>query len=204
MTLATPQAFRRNPELVWQWYAQRREAVGAAQPNAGHLALVEIEARVAQCAVITQNVDGLHQRAGSREVLELHGNLFRTRCLAEDLVMAPAPDDTRTPPLCPRCGSLLRPDIVWFGEALDEDVFDAAMEASFEADLFLCIGTSGVVQPAASLPLEAGAAGAVVVEINPEETELTEYLAHSLRGKAGQVLPELVAAAWPDGPASSK
>lgn len=196
--LATPQAFRRQPQLVWDWYAWRRGLVAGVEPNPGHFALAEIERRVPQFTLITQNVDSLHQRAGSRAVLELHGNISRTTCSREGRVVEAWPESDERPPRCPHCGAFLRPDVVWFGEALPADVLEAAIAATRTADVFLTIGTSGLVHPAASLPLLAARQGAVTVEVNPEETPLSEEMTYCLRGPSGVLLPALVAAVWPD------
>ncbi len=196
--LATPQAFRRQPQLVWDWYAWRRGLVAGVEPNPGHFALAEIERRVPQFTLITQNVDSLHQRAGSRAVLELHGNIARTTCSREGRVVEAWPESDERPPRCPHCGAFLRPDVVWFGEALPADVLEAAIAATRTADVFLTIGTSGLVHPAASLPLLAARQGAVTVEVNPEETPLSEEMTYCLRGSSGVLLPALVAAVWPD------
>lgn len=190
--LATPQAFQRNPKLVWDWYAWRRELVAQANPNPGHLALAELEQRVPQFTLITQNVDGLHRRAGSRNVIELHGNLNRIKCFDEGDIIDPWPETEQVPPPCPRCGGYLRPDVVWFGEMLPPGALEAAFEAAAACDVFLSIGTSGLVQPAASLPIAALREGAVVAEVNPDTTMLTSQMSHVLRGPAGEVLPELV------------
>ena len=196
--LATREAFQRHPRLVWEWYAWRRALVAQAAPNPGHRALVELEQRVPKLTLLTQNVDGLHQRAGSRRVIELHGNLARTRCFEEDSVVDAWEETGEVPPRCPRCGSLLRPDVVWFGEALPPQALQAAREAASTCDLFLAVGTSGIVEPAASLPYAALRSGAVVVEINPEATPLTADVPYALHGPAGVVLPALLQAAWPD------
>jgi NAD-dependent deacetylase len=190
--LATPQAFRRNPKLVWEWYAWRRELVTQAKPNPGHLALAELEQCVPKFTLITQNVDGLHQRAGNRNVIELHGNINRTKCFDEGGIIDSWLPTTELPPRCPRCGGLLRPDVVWFGESLPQEALVVAFMAAEQCDLFLSIGTSALVQPAASLPLVALEQGTVVVEINPDTTPLTPRVTHALRGPAGQVLPALV------------
>lgn len=202
--LATPQAFQRNPKLVWEWYAWRRELVGKAYPNLGHIALADMErhltARQSHFTLITQNVDGLHRQAGSQNILELHGNIHRTKCFRENEVVEEWADTGDVPPLCPRCGAYLRPDVVWFNESLPQTEWRAAVEAATSCDLFFCIGTSSLVQPAASLPHYALQAGAVVVEINPNETPLSQNPSpgrlYSLRGKAGDLLPQLVAAVW--------
>jgi NAD-dependent deacetylase len=192
--LATPTAFRRNPKLVWDWYAWRRELVAKAQPNPAHFALAELERRFADFALITQNVDGLHQRAGTRCVIELHGNISRTKCFDDDQPVEHWDKTGDVPPKCPRCGGLLRPDVVWFEESMPEEAMKAAARVSRRCDVFLCVGTSAVVYPAAALPLEALEAGAVVVEINPEATTFTARADYSLRGPAGHVLPAIVAA----------
>lgn len=196
LELATPEAFRRNPRLVWEWYAWRRELVARAAPNPGHLALVEMERRVPRWTLITQNVDGLHQRAGSKAVIELHGNIQRVKCFREGDVVEAWEETGEVPPRCPRCGGPLRPDVVWFGEMLPPQALAEAFAAARACDLFLSIGTSGLVEPAASLPYEALRHGAVVVEVNPEETPLTAHATYALRGPAGRVLPALVRAAW--------
>ena len=194
--LATPDAFRRNPTLVWEWYAWRRERVRQAEPNAGHLALVAMERRVAEFSLITQNVDGLHRRAGSQRLVELHGNLFRVKCFDEDRPVETGSDASETPPRCPRCGGLLRPDVVWFGETLPAGALRAAERAAATAEVFFSIGTSALVYPAAELPFAALRAGATVVEINPQPTPLSPHVSFSLNGPAGEVLPALVERAW--------
>ncbi|MBI5386229.1 MAG: NAD-dependent deacylase [Verrucomicrobia bacterium] len=196
--LATPEAFRRNPKMVWEWYEWRRQRVRTVSPNPGHLALVEMERRVPAFTLVTQNVDGLHQRAGSRHVLELHGNITRTKCFEEDAAVESWPEDGEVPPRCPRCGGMLRPDVVWFGEMLPEGAYAAAEAAAEACDVFFCVGTATVVYPAAALPFAALRAGATVVEVNPSETQLSDQATHSLRGRAGEHLPALVKAAWPE------
>jgi len=192
--LATPQAFRRNPRLVWEWYAWRRELVNRAEPNPGHLALAELERQFPRFTLITQNVDGLHRRAGSRNIIELHGNINRTICSSERIEVESWPESDELPPRCPHCGSFLRPDVVWFGEILPQAALARAFEAAEWADLFLSIGTSALVQPAASLPLAALQHGAVVIEINPQPTPLTSRMTYTIPGPAGQVLPALLEA----------
>ena len=189
--LATPEAFERNPRLVWEWYEWRRKLVTEAEPNPGHLALVELKRRVPCFTLVTQNVDGLHGRAGSRDTIELHGNFLRTRCSVEGNVLEP--DETGSvPPLCSNCGALLRPDVVWFGEMLPPRPLEKASEVARRCDLFLSIGTSSLVYPAAALPYEALKNGATLVEINADETPLTGLAEHVLRGRAGEILPELL------------
>jgi NAD-dependent deacetylase len=196
--LATPEAFRRNPKLVWDWYAERRRKLVQTQPNPGHLAIAEIERRVDQFTLATQNIDGLHQRAGSRQVIELHGSILRTRCLDHGLVFTSWPETRQSPPPCPHCGGLLRPDVVWFGELLPEAAFEEAAREVEQADVCFSVGTSALVYPAASLPRAAREHGALLVEINPERTSLTSAADHFVRGPAGEVLPALVAAVWND------
>jgi NAD-dependent deacetylase len=194
--LATPEAFRRNPQLVWDWYEWRRNLVRNAAPNAGHRSLARLESLVPRFSVITQNVDGLHQRAGSRTVIELHGNIGRNRCFAENVVVDGAA--TGRPPRCASCGAYLRPDVVWFGETLPIGALAEAEEAAQSCDLFFSIGTSALVFPAAQLPVSARESGAVVVEINKDPTPLTALATFSLRGAAGAILPPLLEAAWPE------
>ncbi len=199
--LATPQAFRANPRLVWDWYAWRRAAVATVLPNAGHRALVEIEARVPQFTLLTQNVDGLHQAAGSRRVIELHGNIRRVKCFDHGHPVESWPSTGALPPPCPICGSLLRPDVVWFGEQLPAAALEQAADAIRHCDLFLTIGTSLRVEPAASLPYAALEHGATVLILNQEVAPSTEPPLYGMNGPAGTLLPALVHAAWPDAPA---
>ncbi|HEX2992505.1 MAG TPA: NAD-dependent deacylase [Anaerolineales bacterium] len=194
--LASPEAFRRDPKLVWDWYAWRREAVKAVRPNPGHYALAQIEKRVPEFTLITQNVDGLHRMAGSQNLLELHGNIQRVRCAECYTFTEIWDDDTETVPRCRACGGLLRPDVVWFGESLPRDQLEAAVEAARACDVFLSIGTSGVVQPAASLAFAAHNRGALVVEVNAEPTPLTSRADYVLQGKSGEILPGLVEVVW--------
>lgn len=194
--LATPEAFRRNPRLVWEWYAWRRELVTKAEPNAGHMALAQLEAYLAarqvRFTLITQNVDGLHQRAGSQNVIELHGNINRTKCFDENVIVETWLPSDDAPPPCPYCGGYLRPDVVWFGENLPAAALAEASMAAQTCDVFLSIGTSGLVQPAASLPYLAIRQGAVGVEINPNPTPLTDAVNYALLGPAGLFLPVLL------------
>jgi NAD-dependent deacetylase len=194
--LASPEAFRRDPKLVWDWYAWRREAVKAVRPNPGHTALVEIEKRIPQFTLITQNVDGLHRMAGSRNLLELHGNIQQVRCADCYTFTEAWGDDMDSVPRCSVCNGLLRPDVVWFGEALPRDQLEAAVEAARSCEAFLSIGTSGIVQPAASLAFAARNRGAVIVEINAEPTPLTSKADYVLPGRSGEILPRLVDAVW--------
>ena len=191
--LATPEAFARDPRLVWEWYDWRRARVAAAAPNPAHLALVALERKVSDFTLITQNVDGLHDRAGSQHVLKLHGDLWRLRCTGcgKESHNTEVPL-SQLPPRC-RCGGLLRPAVVWFGEALPSEVLRSASKVAEQAQVFLVIGTSALVQPAASLPLMAQQHGAQVVEINREYTALSAHADISLLGPAGELLPRLVA-----------
>ncbi len=190
--LATPEAFERDPRLVWEWYDWRRQKIKNVAPNPAHFTLASWESIFPSFTLITQNVDGLHELAGSTRLLELHGNIWKVRCVAEGLVMANKEVPlSQIPPVCPSCGSLLRPHVVWFGEPLPRDVLEAAFEASQSCQLMLVVGTSAVVHPAASLPLAASQNGATVVEINPEPTPLTSYADFFLQGKAGELLPQL-------------
>ena len=190
LELATPEAFERDPELVWRWYRWRRELVARAEPNAGHHALAELQSLVPRLTLVTQNVDGMHQRAGSRDVIEFHGNIFADRCFADGrLVDATAYDGV---PTCPDCGGYLRPGVVWFGEAIPEDALHASFAAATDCDVFLSVGTSSLVYPAAGLADIAREAGAVTIEVNPNPTDQSHSYTASLRGNAGVVLPKLV------------
>lgn len=193
--LATPEAFEREPLLVWEWYQWRRTLVAKAQPNAGHHALVELEQRVPRFTLITQNVDGLHALAGSRKLIELHGNLFANIRSSDRALMDDTNLTTDIPPRCRQTGEPVRPGVVWFGESLPADALKAAVHAASTCEVFLSIGTSSVVEPAASLPRLAKSRGAVIIEINPHETPLTADCDHSLRGSAAVILPALMIAA---------
>jgi NAD-dependent deacetylase len=192
--LATPEAFLENPRLVWDWYAWRRELTARARPNPGHVALVELQARCPELTLVTQNVDGLHTRAGSRGVVELHGNIALNLCFQEGTLVGELEDDGSVPPRCPRCGSFVRPGVVWFGEALPPRALERAEAAARACEVVLSIGTSGLVHPAAGLPLVAKRAGALLLEVNPNPTPLTPHADFVLTGPAGVVLPALVQA----------
>ena len=192
--LATPQAFRRNPRMVWEWYEWRRGVAAKAEPNPGHYALAQIEAARPGFFLATQNVDGLHARAGSRTLVELHGNIRRTICFDHAHPAESWNPVDEPPPLCAQCGSLLRPDVVWFGEPLRGDALQRAQQAAAQCDLFLSIGTSTIVYPAAELPFIAGSNGATVIEINPDFTPLSKLAHFVLREKAGTALPAIAAA----------
>jgi len=190
--LATPEAFERDPQMVWEWYDWRRSILAPLSPNRGHEAIAEMEKRYDDFLLITQNVDGLHMKAGSRKMVELHGNIWKTRCLAEgDVTENLETPLTVIPPRC-ECGAMLRPHIVWYGESLDPDVIERAFTAAQECDVFIVAGTSSNVQPAASLSTIAKEAGAFVIEINIEATPATGVVDVSLRGKSGDILPLLL------------
>ncbi|GJM40131.1 MAG: NAD-dependent protein deacylase [Ardenticatenaceae bacterium] len=192
--LATPQAFQRNPKLVWDWYAWRRELVNRAAPNPGHFALVELANLVPKFTLITQNVDGLHQQAGSEPVICLHGNIMETKCYAHNHFIDRLPENDDVPPKCPTCGSLLRPNVVWFGENLPAEALQTAVQASQSCDIFFSIGTSALVHPASTLPMYALENKAMFVEINPQPTPLTRWANEVLTGPSGEILPALVEA----------
>jgi len=199
LELATPDAFRRNAKLVWDWYAWRRELVAGAAPNAGHRALAAIQTAKPDFLVITQNVDGLHQAAGSTNVVELHGNIQRVKCSREGTIVATWDDSSpREAPRCAQCGAFLRPDVVWFEETLPDDALARAERAARDCDVLLVVGTAAEVYPAAMLPAYARHHGAAIVEINPNPTRLTDRVDFVLRGPSGIVLPALVAAVWGD------
>jgi NAD-dependent deacetylase len=213
--LATPEAFARDPRLVWEWYAWRRGLVHGCAPNAAHRAIARVAAARPGVTVVTQNVDGLHQRAGAETaaaaldaadaaaagappVLALHGSLFATRCARCDYS---APDDLAVDtssvealPGCPRCGALLRPDVVWFGESLDARVLEAAFDAATRCDACLVVGTSALVQPAAGVAAAAARSGAALVEVNAEDTPLSAHATVVLRGRAAELVPALLGA----------
>ena len=197
--LATPEAFRRDPRLVWEWYRWRRALAAQAAPNPAHLALAEMGRRVPRLTLITQNVDGLHQRAGSRNVIELHGNVSRTKCFRENVAVEGWDETGDVPPRCPRCGGLLRPDVVWFGESLPPQALEAAAEAAEGCDVFLSVGTSGLVEPAASLLGLAAGRGATTALFNLKPTGQSSLVDFSINGPAGRTLPALLMAAWPEG-----
>ena len=195
--LANVKAFLRNPALVQGWYAHRSQVARDVEPNAGHTALAALEALIPDFTLITQNVDDLHRRAGSRNVVELHGNITRSHCI--DCARPAAENDLKalaegTAAVCPDCGGYLRPDVVWFGEMLPTDAVEAAHEAAQHAEVFLSIGTSAVVYPAAGIPLLAREHGAYVAEINPQASAIAAQLDEVVTGSAGTILPALVAA----------
>lgn len=198
MQLATPEAFLADPDLVWGWYEWRRQLLLKAQPNPAHQAIVKLAQQVPKLTVITQNVDDLHERAGSRDVLHLHGSIFNPRCFScaqpYPLKQAPAMrhEQALPPPTCSYCQGMIRPGVVWFGEALPQAEMEAAFAAAENCDVLLSIGTSGVVQPAAQIPQLALRSGALVAHINPEPVSCQHARELSLVGVAGQILPLLV------------
>ncbi len=193
--LATPEAFAANPERVWQWYEERRAIVRSARPHSGHQALVELESLVPVLSLVTQNVDGLHQMAGTKNVLELHGNILRSKChitgrpISAEWLNGSA---NAVPPSPYVSRGLARPDVVWFGEVLPRKTLEAAMKAAVDCDFCISAGTTSLVQPAASLPIMALENGAALVEINPLETPLSPHAHQCLRGAASVVLTNLV------------
>jgi NAD-dependent deacetylase len=190
--LATPEAFARDPKLVWQWYDWRRERIAKASPNAGHYALVKLEVRTPRFTLITQNVDGLHDLAGSGKILKLHGDIWRLRCTACGANFpnrrVPLP---KIPPHC-ACGGMARPGVVWFGEPLPEGMMREAEHAVASAEVLLVVGTSAVVYPAAGLIPYARQAGAKVIEVNTEDTPFSDTVDCALRGPSGELLPKLL------------
>lgn len=226
MVVATPMAFMANPQFVWDWHVQLANTVRAASPNPGHMAIAALQDIVKAVTVITQNIDNLHQGAGSKNVLELHGNLFRLKSFVdEEAIFAAELSPTichvcdgyaleyldpyvskedmgkielveGPVPLCPGCASRLRPDVVWFGELLEPDILESAFNAVDQCDALICIGSSLEVEPAASLPYRALERGAVVIEINPTHTELSASVDAFLQGPAGELLPALLREVW--------
>jgi len=192
--LATPESLHNNTKLFWQFYQWRRQILHNARPNLGHYALVDLENRFGEFTLITQNVDNMHRLAGSRHVLELHGNIMQSKCLkcAKELKDDAVLEFIDEIPVCPSCGSTLRPQVVLFGEPLPPKILREAQEQSASCEVFFSIGTSAVVEPAASMPYIAKANGAYVVEINTDSTPLTSHVDEVLRGKSASILPLLV------------
>ena len=190
MQLATIDAFYQDPKLVWEWYEDRRKNILEAKPNAGHIAIADLE-KNKQVTVLTQNIDGLHQRAGSTNVLELHGSIIRIKCTKCDFEDEIQSSFSALPPKCDNCGSILRPDVVWFGEALPQDVWKDAIEHASSCDVMIIAGTSLVVSPANTLPLYAKQNGAVLIEVNPDETVMSGDMDYSMRTTSAKGLPEL-------------
>jgi NAD-dependent deacetylase len=203
--LASADAFRRDPDLVWGWYEWRRMSAMRAKPNAAHRAIAELAAKVPQLTLVTQNVDDLHERAGSEAAIHLHGSLFAPRCftcnraasLPPGIPQEPEGGRRLAPPRCIQCGGRVRPGVVWFGEALPEAALMRAFEAARTSDVLLSIGTSSVVFPAAQIPIDAHRACATVVQVNPNATELDSIADFDLRGKAAEVLPALMRRVFP-------
>lgn len=189
--LATPEAFKEDPCLVWEWYDSRRQVLSRLKPNPGHFIIAEIEKRAKEFTLITQNVDGLHQLAGSKNIMELHGNIWRVKCLTCGKVAENRDVPIKILPFC-ECGGLLRPDVVWFGEMLSDNIMKKAFAASDNCGLMFVIGTSGVVHPAASLALRAKDEGAFIVEINIESTPLSASADATIFGTSGDILPQLL------------
>lgn len=199
--LATPMAFQKNPKLVWEWYQYRRDLVSKAKPNPGHFALAALQKRFPEFTLITQNVDDLHEQAGSTDVVRLHGNIARTKCFFNCqgnptiVDLATIQDDPAdTPPKCPHCGRWLRPDVVWFHEVLPHAELEKASEASQTCEVMLVVGTSGLVEPAASLPKVARRFQAKIIEVNPDYSMMTSLADVKLEGASGVMLPLLVEA----------
>ena len=190
MKLATIDAFYDDPKLVWEWYNERRSNIFAAEPNPGHKAVAELEKYV-KVIVLTQNIDGLHQKAGSSEVLELHGSIVKIKCTVCDFRDEIMAEFSQIPPLC-KCGNILRPDVVWFGESLPQDVWQKAMIYASQCDLMIIAGTSLVVSPANTLPLYAKQNDAILVEVNPKETEMSSEMDLVVRDTSAVALPEFV------------
>jgi len=187
--LASLEGFEKNPERVWDWYNERRAIIRKTKPNPAHYALIEMENSFEQFAIITQNIDNLHEEAGSRNVIKLHGNIFRNKCsecgkLFNDI-------ESKEIPRCDECGGLIRPDVIWFGEALPKEVLKRAIQWSELSDICIVIGTSAMVQPASSLPLFARENGAFVLEINKNQTVISSYANETILGQVETILPEL-------------
>lgn len=200
--LGSAEGFSNNPPLVWGWYEARRYSVLNAEPNPAHRAIAALAKHVPKLTVITQNIDDLHERAGSERVLHLHGSIFQPKCSRCDLPYAspldspPEVEQMLEPPRCTYCGNYIRPGVVWFGETLPTDIWQQSEQAAITCQVMLVIGTSGMVWPAARLPMLAHNAGARVIQINPESTELDDYVTETLIGKAGEVMPTLLQAVF--------
>jgi NAD-dependent deacetylase len=189
--LATPQGFLNNPQLVWRWYEERRSKIAEKKPNPGHYAIVDLEKAFTNFTLITQNIDNLHRVAGSKNIVEFHGNIFKFKCFDNEHPIDDLPDDDRIPPRC-HCRAMIRPDVVWYGEVPSEDSFRRAGMALETCDALLVVGTSGLVYPAAAFPSQAKQAGAFVIEVNPERSAITPIADIFLQGPSGEVLPKLV------------
>ena len=189
--LANFDAFLKNPELVWEWYNHRKKIIHESKPNAGHIAISEMQNIFNEVTVVTQNIDNLHHRAGSKTIYELHGNIERNFCIKCKTFYNEELDFSKGVPKC-KCGGLIRPDVVWFGEYLPEDQFEASEKAAQNCDVFFIVGTSAVVYPAAGLVITAKKNGAYLVEINIEETEISSLVDTSFFGEAGKILPSII------------
>jgi len=190
MKLATIDAFYENPKLVWEWYNERRENIFSVSPNQGHKAIADLE-KYAKVVILTQNIDGLHQKAGSSEVLELHGSIVKIKCAVCDFRDEIITKFSEIPPLC-KCGNILRPDVVWFGESLQEDVWNHAMIQASQCDIMIIVGTSLVVSPANTLPIYAKQNNAYLIEINPEKTEMSSEMDLTINDTSANVLPKII------------
>jgi NAD-dependent deacetylase len=191
--LASMEAFMASPKIVWEWYNWRRELMGKVKPNPGHYALAELESEFESFVLITQNVDNLHAAGGSRSILELHGNIYRNKCVDCDSLFEYEGDiDPANIPVCAVCQGQIRPDVVWFGEMLEPEIINAAFSQSEQAEIFISVGTSALVHPAATLPVVAKNNGATLVEINIERTSLTNLADFHFNGESGKILPELL------------
>ena len=190
MKLATIDAFYENPKLVWEWYNERRENIFSVSPNQGHKAIADLEKYV-KVVILTQNIDGLHQKAGSSEVLELHGSIVKIKCAVCDFRDEIITKFSEIPPLC-KCGNILRPDVVWFGESLQEDVWNHAMIQASQCDIMIIVGTSLVVSPANTLPIYAKQNNAYLIEINPEKTEMSSEMDLTINDTSANVLPKII------------
>jgi NAD-dependent deacetylase len=190
MKLATIDAFYDDPKLVWEWYNERRRNIFSAHPNLGHKAIAELE-KYTKVVVLTQNIDGLHQKAGSTEVLELHGSIIKIKCSVCDFKDEVTTEFSKIPPIC-KCGNILRPDVIWFGESLSQDVWQKAMIFAGQCDLMVIAGTSLVVSPANTLPIYAKQNNAILIEVNPEITEMSSEMDLIIRNSNVSGLPEFV------------
>jgi len=190
MKLATIDAFYEDPKLVWEWYEERRSNILNAKPNAGHVTIAELE-KYREVSVLTQNIDGLHQRAGSKNVYELHGSIITIKCTVCDFKDKITNSFSTLPPMC-KCGNMLRPDVVWFGEALPQDTWESAIEEASTCDAMIIVGTSLAVSPANLLPVYAKQNGATMIEVNIEKTQMSSQMDMSLQEPAAKALPEIL------------
>ncbi len=190
--LASFDGFMKNPNLVWEWYQYRRKIVRETEPNSGHKVIADFEKYFNEVTVVTQNVDNLHKRAGSTNILELHGNIERNFCMnCKTFYGVEKFLESEEVPKCESCGGMIRPDVVWFGEMLPQEIFTEAEKKASESDVCFIVGTSAVVYPAAYIPISAKEAGAILIEINIEPTNITNQVDYSITGKAGEVLPKI-------------